>query len=486
MRAHDHATEASPPAPLAGADGPPSAGRLGPIGSILASRGGEQFDLHERYANAQLVRVLRTIGFDRDYVRATGPHLYDGAGNKYLDLLSGWGTFALGRNHPAINAALREVLELELPNLVAMDVSVLSGVLAEELVRVAPGDGLTKVFFANSGAETVEGALKFARCATGRPGAVYCSSAFHGLTMGSLAMNGSEDFRAGFGPMLDGPRRVPFNDLAALEEALSSRDVAALFVEPIQGKGVNVPDDDYLPEARRLCDRYGTLLVADEVQTGLGRTGRMWCVEHWGVEPDMLLSAKALSGGQVPVGAILARKGVFDAVFSKMERAVVHSSTFSMNTMAMAAGITTLRVLREQELVEHADAMGRAIMEDLRPFVGRHEFVKDVRGKGLMIGIEFGRPKSLKLRAAWSLLEKANESLFCQMVLMPLFERHRVLAQVAGHNAVIKLLPPLVINDEDRRWMVSALDDVIAECHKVPGSLWGLGRSLAGHAIAGR
>lgn len=478
---HPHAPTRTPGKP----ERPPH-GSAGLIASILAERAGEQFDLHERHANAQLVRVLRAIGFDRNYVRGVGPHLFDDKGEKYLDLLSGWGTFALGRNHPVVNDAIREALDLCLPNMGAMDASLLAGVLAQELIETAPGDRLDKVFFANSGTETVEGALKFARCATGRAGAVACSSAFHGLTMGSLSLNGSEDFRRGFGPLLEGVRMIPFNDLAALEQALSSRDVAAFVVEPIQGKGVNVPSDEYLREARRLCDRFGTLLVADEVQTGLGRTGRMWCVEHWGVEPDILLTAKALSGGQVPVGAILMRRAIHDAVFSRMERAVVHSSTFAMNTLAMAAGLATLRVLREERLVERADAMGRAIMDDLRPFVDRYEFVKDVRGKGLMIGIEFGKPRSLKLRAAWALLEKANESLFCQMVLMPLFARHRVLAQVAGHNAVIKLLPPLVIDEGDRRWMVEALDDVIAECHNVPGSLWGLGKSLASHALAAR
>jgi len=316
---------------------------------------------------------------------------------------------------------------------------------------------------------------------------VYCSNAFHGLTYGALSLNGAEPFRKGFGPLVPGCEKVPFDDLEALERALSGRDVAALMVEPIQGKGVYVPSDEYLPEAARLCKKYGTLLVADEVQTGLGRTGKMWCVEHWGVEPDVVLSAKALSGGQAPVGAIITRKKVMDAVFTRMDRAVVHSSTFATNNLAMAAGLATLKVLREERLVERAAEMGERIFADLRPFVERHEFVKDVRGKGLMIGIEFGSPRSWKLKAAWNLLERANESLFCQMVLMPLFERHGILAQVAGHGAhVIKLLPPLVIDDSDRAWMTSALDEVIGECHKVPGSIWGLGRSLAGHALAGR
>ncbi|MGF1476145.1 MAG: aspartate aminotransferase family protein [Geminicoccaceae bacterium] len=455
------------------------------ITNLLAERAGEKFALHEKYLNGQMVRVLRTIGFDRHYARAVGPYLYDDAGEQYLDLLSGFGTFAVGRNHPKVNAALREVLDADLPNLAQMDVSPLSGFLAEALVETAPGDSLQKVFFANSGTETVEGAIKLARYATRRDKIVSLINGYHGLTLGSLTITGDQMFRQGFGSLLPGCSAVPLNDLARLDEALRQRDVAAFIVEPIQGKGVNIPDDDYLREARRLCTKYGTLFVADEVQTGLGRTGKMWAVEHWGVEPDMLLCAKALSGGQAPVGAILSRADVMDAVFDRMDRAVVHGSTFGKNTMAMAAGLITLKVLREERLVENAAAIGARLIEDMMPFVGRHEFVKDVRGKGLMIALEFGAPKSLKLRASWAMLESANKSLFSQMVLIPLFERHKVLAQVAGAGMhVIKLLPALVVSDTDRQWIVSALDEVIGDCHKVPGAIWNLGASLVQHTLA--
>jgi ornithine--oxo-acid transaminase len=386
-----------------------------------------------------------------------------------------------------INGALQEVLSAGLPNLVQMDVSLLSGLLAEALVKAAPGVGLERVLFVNSGAEAVEAAIKLARYATRREGIVHCEHAFHGLTMGALSLNGDAEFRDGFGPLLPGCQEVPFNDLAALDAALESRTVAAFFVEPIQGKGVNLPSDDYLSEAKRLCAKHGTLLIADEIQTGLGRTGKMWAVEHWGVEPDMLLTAKALSGGCVPVGALLCRRQIFDAVFDRMDRAVVHGSTFAKNDLAMAAGLATLHVLHEERLIDHAAEMGRMLLADLEPFVARHEFVRDVRGKGLMIALEFGPPRGLKLRASWALLDKADKALFSQMVLIPLFAKHRILAQVAGHNMhVIKLLPPLVINDHDRAWLVSAFDEVIADCHQVPGAIWSLGTSLAHHALAHR
>ncbi len=455
------------------------------VSDLLEERSDEKFALHTKHLNGQLVRVLRTIGFDRHYRRAEGPYLYDDEEQQYLDLLSGFGVFALGRNHPRVNAALIEALSQDLPNLVQLDVSPLSGLLAEALVATAPGDALTKVFFANSGTETVEAAIKFARRATGRDVILCLDNAYHGLTYGALSITGDSMFQTGFGSLLPGRRTTPMNDLDALEEALRGRDVAAFVVEPIQGKGVNIPNDDYLPEAKRLCAKYGTLFVADEIQTGLGRTGKMWAVEHWGVEPDMLLCAKALSGGHAPVGAVIARAPIMDAVFDRMDRAVVHGSTFGKNNLAMIAGLATLRVLEDEGLVAHAATIGEALLNDLRGFVDRYEFVHDVRGKGLMIAIEFGEPRSLKLRASWALLESASKSLFSQMVLIPLFERHRILAQVAGGGMhVIKLLPPLVISETDRQWIVSAFDDVIADCHKTPGAIWKLGASLARHALA--
>jgi ornithine--oxo-acid transaminase len=453
---------------------------------LLAQRRGESFALHERYLNTQHARVLRTIGFDRRYVRAQGPYLWDDEGNRYLDLLSGYGVFAMGRNHPAIVGALREVLEAELPSLVQMDVSLLAGILAERLVPTFPG-GLDKVFFCNSGAEAVEAAIKFTRYATRREGIVYCEHAFHGLTMGAVSLNGDDIFQEGFGPMLPGCRRIPFNDLEALERALAKRDVAAFIVEPIQGHGVHVANPEYLREAGRLCRQHGTLFVADEVQTGLGRTGRMWAVEHWGAEPDLILMAKALSGGFVPVGAVGMRRDVFDALFSSMVRAPVHGSTFSKNNLAMAAGIATLRVLKEENLVEHAAKLGESLISDLRGLVEKHEFLHHVRGKGLMIALEFGEPKSLSLRAAWKLLEAAQPGLFSQMITIPLFKKHRILSQVAGHGCnVVKFLPPLVIGEDDRRWIRAACDEVIADTHKVPGSIWDLGKTLAAHAIKAR
>jgi ornithine--oxo-acid transaminase len=449
----------------------------GEMGALFSANEADRFELHARHLNDMMVRVLKTIGFDVRFVSGKGAYLADSSGARYLDLLSGFGVFAIGRNHPRLAQALKSVLDSDLPNLVQMDVPVLAGVLAERLLGYAPW--LQKVFFANSGTEAFEAAVKFARAATGRPGIVHCEHAFHGLTYGALSANGDEIFRRGFGPLLPGFVAVPFNDLPALERALSKRDVAAFCVEPIQGKGVNMPSPDYLRGAHDLCKKYGTLFVADEIQTGLGRTGRFFAVEHWGVEPDMVLLAKGLSGGHVPVGVVLMQKQAFAKVFDRMDKAVVHGSTFAKNDLAMAAGIATLEVLENEKLVENAAAQGERLLASLQEMKQRYELVKDVRGKGLLIGLELGEPKSFKLRASWALLETMNKGLFCQLITIPLFRDHKILVQVAGHaNHTIKLLPALVIGPKDCDWIESAFDAVIAESHKSTGPIWSLGKTL--------
>ena len=453
------------------------------IAELFSQHFNEKFELHEQHLNNQMVRVLRTIGYDKNYKKAMGQYLYDEDNNEYLDLLSGFGVFAVGRNHPTVISALQETLTLELPNLVQMDVSLLSGLLAEKILATTP-ENTNKMFFSNSGTEAVEAAIKFARYTTKRERIVHCEHSFHGLTLGALSLNGEEIFKEGFGPLLPNCNAIPFNDLDALEKALSSKDVAAFIVEPIQGKGVNIPDDNYLPEVERLCKKYGTLFVADEIQTGIGRTGKFWAIDHWNVKPDMILMAKALSGGFVPVGAVAMTQKIMDTVFNRMDRAVVHGSTFSKNNMAMAAGLATLQVMEDENLVENSARIGEDIINSINATASKYEFLKEARGRGLMIAVEFQSPKSLSLKAAWAMLEAANKGLFCQMVTIPLFKEHRILTQVAGHGMnVVKLLPPLNLTQKDRDWIVKSFDQAIAETHQIPGSIWDLGKNLASHAI---
>jgi ornithine--oxo-acid transaminase len=451
------------------------------IATLFDIHESERFDLHTRRLNEQMVKVLRTIGYDVGFCKGRGQYLYDRKDNRYLDLMSGYGVFAVGRNHPAIRDALKSVLDADLPNLVQMDVSTLAGLLAERLLALVPH--LEKVCFTNSGAESVEAAIKFARAATGRPGIVYCNHAFHGLTYGALSLNGDETFRKGFEPLLPDCVRIPFNDLAALEQALASRRMAAFIVEPIQGKGVILPTDEYLKGAEHLCRRYETLFITDEIQTGIGRTGKFLAGEHWGIEPDMVLLAKALSGGHVPVGAVLMRKWVYNKVFNRMDRAVIHGSTFSKNDLAMAAGIATLEVMKAERITENAARTGERLLRGLSALQDNYELLKDVRGKGLMIGVEFGSPNSLKLKASWNVLETASKGLFCQLITIPLFKQHKILTQVAGHGShTVKLIPTLIINDADCDWIVRAFDEVIADSHRA-GAVWSLGKTLVEHAM---
>jgi ornithine--oxo-acid transaminase len=450
---------------------------------LIKQRQPKNFLLHEQYLNPQMVAVLKTIGFDRHYVKAEGAYLYDEQGDRYLDLLSGFGVFALGRNHPTVVKALQDVLAADLPNLVQMDVSLLSGLLAERLQRLTP-PGLDRIFFANSGTESVEAAIKFSRYATGRAKIIYCHGGYHGLSMGALSATGDAHFREGFGPFLPDFIEVPFGDLPALEQALARKDVAAFITEPIQGHGVWLPPAGYLPQAVALCHKYGSLFIADEVQTGLGRTGKWWAVEHFGAEPDLLCMAKALSGGFVPVGAVACRPWIFNKVFSRMDKAVIHGSTFGKNNLAMAAGLATLEVLESENWIDHADQMGRQIVEDLQPLVGQYECLKAVRGLGMMMALEFGEPKNLSLKLSWKMLEAANRGLFSQIITVPLFTRHRVLSQVAGYGMnVVKFMPPLTLNEGDRQWIVEAVSDVVADAHRIPGAAWDFGKTLATQAM---
>ena len=453
------------------------------LNGLVTARLGENYTLHEQHLNSTLVRVQRIIGFDHVYARAQGAYLYDLDERDYLDFLSGYSVFNIGRNHPAVQSALRDLLELDLPNMVQMDCSLLSGLLAEALLKKTPPH-LDSVFFCNSGAESVEGAIKFARAATSRTGLVSLEKAFHGLSNGALSVMGDQSFREGFGALLENCTRIKMGDLAALETLLAKRDVAALLIEPVQGKGVYFPAGDFYQQAQRLCRAHGTLLICDEVQTGLGRTGRWWGFEHWGLEPDIITVAKSLSGGYVPVAAVITRRAIYQKTFSRLDRCVVHSSTFGRNNLAMAAGLATLQVLDDENLVERARTHGTELMRRLDALKEKHSLIKEVRGLGLMIAIEFHEPRELALKMGWKLLHKVEHELFAQMLVTSLFQKHRILTQIAGHAMdVLKILPPLIIGEREIDRFVTALDAVLTECRSFPGPSWDLGSNFIRHSL---
>ena len=434
---------------------------------LLERHSGDELELHARAVNPQFVRMLRAIGFDRRWARAEGAHLYDADGNRYLDWLGGFGMYNVGRNNPRVRAALEEALSLDTPGKLALGVNPLGAILADELLKRSPAS-LGRVLFSSSGAEAVEAAIKIGRAATGRSRVVSVERGFHGLTLGALSASGDPAFSERFGPLLPGFSRIPFDDLDALEAELRDEDVALFVVEPVVGHGVFVPADGYLAGAQELCHRYGTLFCVDEVQTGFGRTGKLFALEHWGLEPDVVVVAKSLSGGYVPVGATLFRAAAFDAVFDSLEHSMSHGSTFQPNDLAMVTGLATLHELDDAGLVERSARLGGLLLERTRPLVERYDVVKDVRGLGLMWAIELGEPEEGG-RTTYRLLERMQPALFSQLVVVPLFTEHRVLSQVAGHGLnVIKGLPPLVLSEEDVDWFVTALDATLAGAQKTP------------------
>lgn len=445
------------------------------IKALVASRLGENYELHDRFLNRTLVKVQRTIGFDKIYARAKGAYLYDREGQDYLDFLSGFGVFNIGRNHPAVRKAIQDVLDLDLPNMVQMDCAFLAGVLAEKLVARLAAQGaphLDAVFLCNSGTEAVEGALKFARAATGRPRIIALQNSYHGLSYGSLSVTGNRFFHEGFGPFLPGVAHVPMGDIGALARELSEGDVAALIVEPVQGKGVKFPRDDYFNRAQELCRSHGALLICDEVQTGLGRTGRWFGFEHWNLRPDIITLAKTLSGGYVPCGAIVARRAIYQCVFPQLDRCIVHSSTFGRNNLAAAAGIAALDVLEDEGIVDNAAKMGELMETRLRQVQQRHDIVDDVRVKGLMCAFEMAEPQAFIGKLGWKIYHAMDPGLFPQLIVTPLLQKHRILTQVAAHRSdVVKFLPPLIIGETEINRFCLALDDVLNGLRRLPGPL---------------
>ena len=438
----------------------------------------ETLELAARHLDPSLVEVLRILGFDEEYTSAKGSYLYDAAGRGYLDFHTGEGFASLGHNHPDVREVLQATLAADLLDGVQLHYSVLAGMLAEALSKRLP-EGLDAVFFASSGAEAVDSAMKFARAATGRPRLISCENSFHGVTLGPLSLVGDEFFKEGFGPLLPGCELVPFGDLARLEAQLRANDVAAFIVEPIQGRTVALPPADYLRAAQALCRRYGTMFVVDEIQTGLGRTGRWFALEHWALEPDFVLVGKALSGGYMPVAAMVTSRATYQKAVGTLERSYVHQSTFGRNRLSMAAGLATIRIIERDGLIEHVARVSEVLREGLAELQGRYEMIEDVRVQGLMIGIELGAPSSRVARLNWRLIHMASEGLFPQLIVIPLHRDHGVITMAAGKNDVIKLLPPLTLSESEARSFLAALDVVLAECHDGASKNWALVRDIA-------
>jgi ornithine--oxo-acid transaminase len=422
--------------------------------------------LYSAHVNPQWVTLLNLLDMNVRYERCLGTELFTVDGRRILDFLSGYCVHNTGHNHPYIIHALKDELDQCGPVMLQSHVPELAGQLAKRLCDLA-GGGLRKVFFCSSGSEGVEAAIKFARVTTRRAGLLCAKSGFHGLTVGALSLMSDPFWREGFGPLLQDAVEVRFGDLATLEKQLNSKRFAAFIVEPVQSEaGIQIPPTGYLQAAETLCRRTGTLFVLDEVQTGMFRTGPFLAGHHYKVRPDMVVLAKALSGGLVPVGATLMTDAVYDNVYSSLRRAIVHTSTFSENSLSMRAGLATLDVLETQSLGKSATELGDELRHRLREELSSFEMVKQVRGLGMLSGIEFASPSKLALKAAFEVFMKIHPAMFGQILVMRLFREKGILTQICGNNfMVLKVAPPLVVSRGELNEFVLAIRDVVELMH---------------------
>jgi ornithine--oxo-acid transaminase len=438
---------------------------------------------YQEFVNPQWVALLNLLDMNVEYERCAGCELFTKDGRRILDFLSGYCVHNTGHNHPYIVQALKNELDKSGPAMLQSHVPALAGELAERLCGLA-GGGLKKVYFGSSGSEGVEAAIKFARATTGRPGIAYANNSFHGLTAGALSLMNDAFWREGFGPLLEDTAGVPFGDIVELQKVLSKERCAAFIVEPVQAEaGIRVPSKTYLQAAQELCHATGTLYVLDEVQTGMYRTGTFLASHQYELQPDMVVLAKALSGGLMPVSAVLMTDKIYHAVYSSLKRSIVHTSTFSENGLSMRAGLATLDVLEREKLGIRAARLGEQFRGKLREALHRYEIVKEVRGLGLLSGIEFRAPQKLALRALYETFHRIHPAMFGQVMVMRMFRKRNILTQICGNNfMVLKAAPPLVVSEEQLEEFVEGIRSVVALADS-SATFWTEALNLARRAV---
>ena len=451
------------------------ASKISPARSLKSS--------YEEYVNPQWVTLLNILDMNVRYERCAGSELFTEDGRRILDFLSGYCVHNTGHNHPYIVQALKGELDKSGPAMLQSHVPEIAGELAKRLCQLA-GGGLEKVYFGSSGSEGVEAAIKFARATTGRTGIVYARSSFHGLTAGALSLMNDAFWREGFGPLLQDTVGVEFGDASALEAVLRTKRHAALVLEPIQAEaGIRVPSKEYMHKAQELCRKTDTLFVIDEVQTGMFRTGTFLASHQFQLRPDIVILAKALSGGLMPVSAVLMTDKIYHAVYSSLRRAIVHTSTFSENSLSMRAGIASLDVLESEQLGKRALELGESFRAKLRTALAPFEMVKEVRGMGLLSGIEFVAPKKMSLRAPFEAFHRIHPAMFGQIVVMRMFREKSILTQICGNNfLVLKAAPPLVVTEAQLDEFVAAISGVMELAH-TSAAFWSEALGLARRAV---
>jgi acetylornithine/succinyldiaminopimelate/putrescine aminotransferase/predicted amino acid dehydrogenase len=429
-----------------------------------------------RFINPVLAGLGKQSGLLKTFVRGQGNELFDADGRAYLDFVAGFGALNLGHNHAAVVRAVQEALLHQAPGFAPAAINPLTAALAAKLVALAP-PGLEIVFFCNSGAEAVEAALKLARAASGRTGLLFCERSFHGKSLGALSVTGNPSYQRPFGPLLHDCQAVPFGDEEGLERALETRRFAAFIVEPIQAEGgMNVPPPGYLRAAQVLCRKTATLLIADEIQTGLGRTGAMFAVEHDHLEPDLMTLAKSLGGGLMPIGAMLTRRDLWHKAYGSAQTFALHSSTFGGGSLACAAAFATLDVLSTEHLPAQAAERGRELYAGLGALAARFPVLREVRGQGLLQGVEF-EPLSPQLLQhfhatgssngmSWFVpqLDETLNALGAFYAMQSLLQSHAIYAQTArSHPLVLRVQPPLTITRAQIQRFLQSFEKVCSE-----------------------
>lgn len=451
--------------------------------SLLLRARGTAEESCRSHLNGMLSSLIDAVGIDRTYVRGEGAYLWDDRGNRILDCLAGFGAIAIGRAHPTVTDALEQCLKLAPPNWVRMENNALAAEAARQLTKAA-GVSATRVFFTNSGTEAVEAAIKFACRHTGRQGLLSWSDSFHGLTCGSLSVNGNEDLRDGYGSLLPDCERLEFGDLDGLERALHSKRFAALIVEPVQGKTLRELPHGQLAEVGAMCRKHGTMLVADEVQTGCGRTGTFLACQADGVDPDLTVLSKALSGGLMPVGALLVGNDAWKSTYSSLDRAFAHSSTFHEGSLAMTAVIATLAVIEDEKLCQRSEALGSELRAGVLQHCGGIGSFKSVLGRGLMVGVEFD-PGGIASPASLPVVGTRLTPVVGQAIVRSLLNDHGVLAQVTGaRRPVVKFLPPMTVGSAEIQQIATATAGSLRSLSRGTGYSAALG--AAGRIAAAR
>ena len=412
----------------------------------------ETGEKYKKYVNPKVLALLSMGGFDQVEWEGCGAVIRDMTGTEYIDCLGGYGVFSLGHANPTVvEAVVAQLRRLPLSTKTFLNKPLAD--LAELLAQITPGR-LQYSFISNSGAEAVEAALKFARMATKRHKIVSANGSYHGKTLGALSASGREMYKTPFTPLLPGFVQVPFGDSEALAGTIDS-ETAAVILEPIQGEnGIRIPPDDYLPTARRLCDERGALLILDEVQTGLGRTGTLFACDRGGVTPDIMTLAKALGGGVLPIGATVATAAVWDKVFH--ENPFIHTSTFGGNEAACVAALTAIRLTLDHDLAGQAARKGERLLAGLRDVQTRYpDLLQEARGRGLMLGVEF------------------KDADIGKLAIGALVHNGVVAAYTLNNAKVMRFEPPLIISDEQIEVVVRAFDAAMGEVQELLADLLG-------------